>query len=170
MIRVSSSGALSQMGEVGGWHSYRWNWCGDTIPNQRAFLWRRQSTATDWGVQDYNANLINIAFNLTGDSVFADYVACATHGTYVSGNSGLVRVDDPFNDGPQTTVSGHGSAFSYVRSGRRLRRAVVAVRGTPTIAALHASGNGTAWQVIAPPPVSDLSKIVLACEVLERGT
>lgn len=170
MIRVSSSGALTQMGEVGGWHSYQWNWRGDTLPGARSVLWRRQGTATVWGVQNYGTNTVDVAFTLSGASTNADYVACATHGTYVSGDGGVVRVDDPFHDGAQTTVAGSGFAFSYVGVGRRLRGAVVAIHGAPGIISLHASGDGSNWQQIAPPPLSDTTKIQLACEVLERGT
>jgi hypothetical protein len=173
LFRISTTGVLTALGEVDGWHTYNWQYAGDTLPGARSLLWGRADGGSDafWGVQGYPTGLVNVAFTPTGDSAFAKSVANASHGTYVAGNSGVVKIDDPFADGTQTTVAGSGHTFIYVRAGRRLRQSVAALEGTlSAIVAVYATGDGTTWQAVPLPSGADSTKIAPTVEVLERAT
>jgi hypothetical protein len=171
--RVDTAGVLHTLAESGGAHVNVWSRAGDTLPGQRSLLWPRSggTTGVVWGVQDYTTGMVDFAFTATGDSAFAQYVACATHGVYAAGNGGIVRVDDPFNDGTQTTVAAHGHSLNYIRVGRRLRQSMAAVEGlSTTVTTIYASGDGVTWQTVPIPAGADSTKIAPMVEVLERGT
>jgi hypothetical protein len=133
----------------------------DRLPGSRSIVGYRTPPGNMWGIRDYR-----MSGGATGTAGICASngasVSAAWSGVYTSG-TGIEFIADPFAGGTPAQVGSDSTPTSFIRVGRRRRLTIAAV----TIYKGIIVGDGATFRTIVPPPVGDISKIAMFCEVIE---